>query len=121
MIIGVLEYGEVRIFDDAVAALREWGAFPRDVLSEVIVFYESDGVWLKPTSWEGPRRWYGLRRGLQRVSLSRSEILDPGVDPLALALAEASLLIPNRYVSSLQELRTKFPWPVHSHGARLNR
>jgi hypothetical protein len=97
MIIGALEYGEIRIFDDIDHVMREWGPYPSDVESGVITFYDADGVWLEPTDASEP------------FQLSRNKNPDETVDSIALALFEAATLIPNPYFSSLDELRAKFP------------
>ena len=47
MVIGVLEYGEVRLYESMDQVMREWGPYPADVASQVIVFYDTDGVWLE--------------------------------------------------------------------------
>lgn len=110
MIIGVLEYGEVRIYDDLDAALAEWGPYPSDLLSYVIVLYDENGVWLEPVATPGPRRWLGLRRGIDRVTLRPSVSPRQPVDPIGLALEEAEDLVPNRHFASLAELRARFPF-----------
>ena len=97
MIIGVLEYGEIRIFDDIDHVMREWGPYPSDVESGVIIFYDADGVWLEPVHAGEPFR------------LRRNESPDETVDSIDLALFEAETLIPNAYFSSLDELRARFP------------
>lgn len=112
MIFGILEYGEVRLFDDLDEVLREWGPYSDDVASETIVFYDADGIWLKPIIGAGPRRWAGMRRGKKTFTLERSNLLEPSVDPTGLALLEATSLLPNRHFRTLEELRARFP-----HGA----
>lgn len=108
MIFGVLEGGEVRIFDDLAHATREWARYPDDVESRVIVFYDSDGTWLKPVITRDPRRLMGLLPGAKRFDLVREAAQD-SVDPIWLALSEASTIAPNAYVDSLAELRARFP------------
>ena len=110
MIIGVLEDGEVRLFDDIAEVIRAWGSYPDDVASEVIVFYDADGVWFKPILSTGPKRWAGLRPSSKNFTLERSDHPDPTVDPLSVALHQATVLAPNRYFNSLAELRTRFPY-----------
>ena len=97
MIIGVVEHGEVRIFDSIDHAIREWAAYPSDVESGVITFYDADGVWLEPRL-AGP------------LTLHRNAAPHAAVDPIGLALFEAETLIPNRYFDSLDELRAWFPF-----------
>ncbi len=110
MIIGVLEYGEVRLFEDEDQLLREWGSYSRDVESGVIVFYDADGVWLEPIVTPSPRRWLGLKRGAETFTLRRNCAPDPSVDPIGVALAEATSLVSSRHVSSLDDLRKRFPF-----------
>ena len=108
MVIGVVEGGEVRVFDDLAHAAREWAPYPDDVESEVIVFYDSDGSWLKPVTTREPRRLFGLLPGAKRFELVRETAQD-SVDPIWLALLEASILVQNVHIGSLAELRARFP------------
>jgi len=109
MIIGVGEYGEVTIFDNLDHVMREWGRHASDVASEVIVFYDEDGVWLEPLVTMR-RRWLGLGERIDSFTLRRNPSPGPGIDPVGLALFESSGLIPNPYFKSLEELRAKFPF-----------
>jgi hypothetical protein len=109
MIIGVVEYGEVRIFDNIAHVLSEWGQYATDVESEVIVFYDADGAWLEPILTHMPRRWFGLRKGATVFTLHRN--IHPeskAIDPISQALNDAETLMPNSYFKSLDELRTRF-------------
>lgn len=99
----------MRVFDDLAHAVREWAPYPDDVESEVIVFYDSDGTWLKPITTREPRRLLGLLPGPKRFELVRATEQDCSVDPIWLALSEASTLLPNVHVASLAELRARFP------------
>jgi hypothetical protein len=108
VIFGVVEGGEVRVFDNLACAVREWAPYPDDVEAEVIVFYDSDGTWLKPVMSRDPRRLLGLLPGAKRFELVREAAHD-SVDPIWLALFEASTLAPNSHVGSLAELRARFP------------
>lgn len=109
MIIGVLEDGEITLFDDLDHVMREWGRHPADVASEVIVFYDEDGVWLEPLVTTR-RRWLGLGETIDGFTLRRNAAPGPGIDPLGLALLEASSLTPNKYVKSLDELKARYPF-----------
>jgi len=100
MVIGVLEYGEVRLFESMDQVMREWGPYPADVASEVVVFYDTDGVWLEPV----------FSRGIKAFTLRRNTTPDASVDSLGLALFEATTLAPNPYFGSLDELRARFPF-----------
>jgi hypothetical protein len=109
MVIGVLEDGEVELFDNLDHVMREWGRHASDVASEVIIFYDEDGVWLEPLVTMR-RRWLGLRETIDSFTLRRNASPGPGIDPIGLALFESSSLTPNPYVKSLDELRTRFPF-----------
>ena len=109
MIIGVLEDGEVTLFDNLDHVMREWGRHPSDVASEGIIFYDEDGVWLEPVVTMR-RRWLGLRESIDSFTLRRNPAPGPSIDPVGLALFESSGLAPNPYVKSLDELRTRFPF-----------
>jgi hypothetical protein len=109
VIFGVVEGGEVHVFDDLAHAAREWAQYPDDVESDVIVFYDSDGTWLKPVISREPRRLLGLLPGAKRFKLVREAARDSAVDPIWLAFLEASTLAPNEHVGSLAELRARFP------------
>lgn len=110
MIIGVLEYGEVRVYAGEADALAEWGSAPEDLASQVIVLYAEDGAVLAPVIEERPRRWFGLARGRPGTAgLRRMSHDDFGVDLLGLAVADAVSMAPNGYFGSLQELRARFP------------
>src|SRR3712207_712904 len=109
MIIGITEYGEVRIYDDLEHVTREWGAYPTDI-GNVIEFYDGTGNWLEPVLSKGPRRWFGLRPGVTSVTLRAAASGAPWVDPLAMALHQAISLVPNRHISELSELRRMFPY-----------
>src|SRR5262245_4109646 len=104
-----MERGEVCIFDDVAHAMKDWGQFADDVESEVITFYDADGTWLRPLVTQGPRRLGGLLPGIRTFELVRDANLDQAVDPIWLALFEASTLIENSHVASLSELRALFP------------
>lgn len=109
MIFGVVEDGEVHVYDDLSHAIREWAPYPDDVESEIVVFYDSDGTWLKPITTRQPRRLLGLLPGAKLFELVRATGQHSDVDPIWLALSEASTLLPNTHVASLDELRARFP------------
>jgi hypothetical protein len=98
MVIGVLEHGEIRIFDDVAHAVREWGRYPADVESGVITFYDADGAWLEPIVSH------------QLFQLRRNESPGAAADHIGVALFEASTLLPNPHVKTLDELRARFPF-----------
>jgi len=113
VVFGFVEGGEVRVFDDEGHATREWAQYSRDVESEVVVFYDSDGKWLKPvmsTSLSGAKQF----------DLVRGESPGDGIDPICLAVREASSLAPNMYFASLSELRSRFPMQTSASSRLLS-
>jgi hypothetical protein len=109
MIIGFVEDGEVRVYDDLSQAMEEWARFPEDLLSDVIVLYDDDGAWLKPVPSYAPRTWFPWRRKLLSVDMVRAVKDGDQQDSLGYLLShEAASLAPNHLVSSLEELRLKF-------------
>ena len=109
MIFGFVEGGEVRVFDDIAHAMKEWGPYPEDVQSEVIIFYDSDGTWLRPIVTSEGGRLLGLTPGAKRFELVRDTARNDEVDPIWLAAFEASNLLPNSHVASIAELQARFP------------
>ena len=102
---------QVRVYDDLEEALKEWG--PRSLLTEAVVLYDENGVWLEPVESWGPRRLGGLMRGKLQVTLRPNPESD-WPDPIGLVLDEASELVANRHFGSLDELRARFPWEADS-------
>ncbi len=115
MIIAIREDGEVRVFETEAEVQLEWGPYPRDVESDVVIFYAEDGTWLKPTFIEGAAQWFGYRRGPIRFRLERSTGPEYE-DPIGLALYKATTLVPNKHFMSLAELKAKFPFDCASFG-----
>ena len=88
MIIAIREDGEVRIFESEEEVLREWGRYPRDVESDVVVFYSEDGAWLKPVFAKA------ARSGPTSFRLVLKAADDTGQeDPIGLAVYEARTLV----------------------------
>lgn len=111
MIFGVEEGGRVRIYADLEEAQQNWRQYPFDLLSEVIRLYREDGAWLKPEGLYEPRRWFPWSNRLSGVTFLPVDPESEAQDGLAYLLAhEASDLLPNKYVASLDELRRKFPY-----------
>lgn len=110
MIIGVLESGDVQIFEDVDAALREWRPHARDLESGVITLYDDDGVWLEPVVTRRPHRWLPFASSVGDVELRRNPDSD-WPDPIGVALDDAVELLPSQHVGSLAELRARFPSP----------
>ena len=108
MIIGVVETEEVRLYASISEAMEEWGSYPTDIASDVVVFYDEDGTWLKPVM-KYARRWYQLKPRVVSVELRRATA-DEYEDPLGYKLQyEVSRLAPNALVSSLEQLRALYP------------
>lgn len=110
MIIGVIENGEVRIYENVDEVLNEWKAYVSDVQSEVVVFYDDCGTWLEPVFNELPKNWFELGKRIELLGLQPNSCNAKWIDPINLALYEASTLHPNRYFSNLEELRARFPF-----------
>lgn len=110
MIIGLVEHGEVRVYESLEKVMLEWGRFPNDLLSEVIVLYDDDGSWLKPVGVYEPRKFFPWLQKLRSVHFEHASAADEGQDELSYLLAfEAVSVAPNGLVSSLDELRRRYP------------
>jgi hypothetical protein len=113
MIIGIDEARRARIYGDMEDLRHEWGAFPSDVLSETIRFYDEDGKWLKPEGIYKPRWWLPWSKRLVDVSFEAIDASSAGQDDLAYLLAhETHSLGSNVYVRSLAELQCRYPYPT---------
>jgi len=111
MIVGVLENGEVRVYESLEKVMLEWGRSPADLLSEVIVLYDDDGSWLKPVGVYGSRKFLPWLQKLRSVYFERTDAAQAGQDELSYLLAlEAVSVAPNDLVSSLDELRRRYPF-----------
>ena len=88
---------------DLAEVRRVWE--PIDVENAVAIFYDEDGTWLKPEFTTPNRRgiFGGITQG--QYTLTRCEQLDPGVDPIDVALDEAAGVEPNPYLDSLDSIR----------------
>jgi hypothetical protein len=114
MIIGYLEDGHVRIYPDLDAALEEWAPYPTDLLSDVVRLYQDDGVWLKPEAVYVPRRWLPWLTRLSHVNLKPADAASEQEDTLEYLLAhEAVALVPNKHVTSLDQLRQRYPYRIN--------
>ena len=112
MIIGMMETREIRIYASIDDALAEWGAFPTDLLSDVIIFYDQDGRYLQPIANYAPKKkWFQLRPKIYSIQLRRETAISPLQDPLPYVLHyEAISLVPNPWVDSLERLRSMYPY-----------
>lgn len=105
MVFAFLEDGTLMIHESAADACRQYEGI--DVESGVVHFYDESGTPLSPR-FATPNRtgkWLGLIRWV--VSGTYELVPDPasGADPIALALYETSVLEPNRWFASLDELK----------------
>lgn len=111
MIVGFVEDGQVRVYESLDGVMAEWGNFPSDLLSEVILLYDEDGTWLMP---EGVyERWTFLPwpQRLRSVTFERANASEHGRDELGYLLVyEALSLAPNTRFASLDELRERYPF-----------
>ncbi len=111
MIVGFVENGEVRVYENLPQAMDEWAEFPIDLLSDAIVLYDDDGTWLKPVASYAPREWFPWLKRLVAVEMIRSDPSDEPPDELGYLLHhEAVSVVPNSVVGSLDELRQRYPW-----------
>jgi hypothetical protein len=110
MIIGFIEFGEIRVYEDISHVLDAWAKFPTDLLSDVIVLYDDDGTWLEPVATYRKRKWFPWLKTIESVQLVRNEN-DHHQDSLPYLLHnEAKSLATNHLVKSLQELRIRYPF-----------
>jgi hypothetical protein len=111
MVIGIVEDGEARVYSSLAEAMDEWKKFPADLASDVIIFYDEDGTWLRPAESYLPVTWYRWRRKLASVVLERAGKTDDYQDPLPFLLhTQVTRLAPNKIIQSLDELKAKYPW-----------
>ena len=108
MIIGYLEYGEVRIYRDLDSAMLEWDGYENDILSRVISFYTLSGNFLDPIPEYKSRSWLNFRNKLSGLSFVEKSAEAAGEDELIYLLRhEATGLVKNSCVDSLDELVQK--------------
>lgn len=110
MIIGFVENGEIQIYDNIDHAMSEWGRYPSDIMSDVIIFFEEDGAWLKPIPNYAPRTWYRWFNKLISVNFKRSIKNDNYQDSINYLINHETIkLAENKYFSSLKELKGRYP------------
>ena len=111
MIVGFVEGGEVRVYESLDKVMIEWGKFPFDLLSEVITLYDEDGTWLMPSGIYEPRKFLPWLKRLSSVTFERASATEHARDELGYLLAyEAASLVQNAQVSSLEDLRRRYPF-----------
>lgn len=103
MIIAVIEGGTIEVVEDLAEARRSYE--PIDVESDVIVFYDEDGTWLKPVFTKpNKKQLFGLVLEQGEYELVREAELGPGIDPFDAAIGETVAMEPNRFFATLDEL-----------------
>lgn len=111
MIIGLLESGEVKIYENLEEVMQEWGQYPEDILSDVIIFYDEEGNWLQPIARYTSNKWFKWWERLVAVDLVKSDDAEAFQDSLAYMLNyEATTLEKNSRFKSLDELKAKYPY-----------
>jgi hypothetical protein len=101
-----LEDGTLRLFETTTAAALEYEGI--DVESGVVKFYDRSGTYLQPV-FSSPNRTgkiFGLFSWVQSGVYALSPNTDAGEDPFAVALLEVSVLEPNPWFSTLEELKS---------------
>lgn len=105
MVFAFLEDGTLVVHESAADAIRQYEGI--DVESRVVRFYDESGTYLEPR-FTTPNRT-GKTLGLFRWVVSGTYELVPnpsaGEDSFALALHETSVLEPNRWFASLDDLK----------------
>ena len=110
MVIIVAEDGMVKVVETVEEAERYESI---DVENNVFVFYDEQGRWLRPRFIAPNRyRFFGFILDQGTFVLEPSVELDPAIDPLPLALAEARYLEPNQYFKDLTVLREHYGSPI---------
>lgn len=115
MIVAYIEDGSVEIYASLEEAMLVWGKYLEDIISDVVIFYDNDGAWLKPQEQYEIPKWYRLRKKIIGVSFGGVEIPNNefgyGQDPIGYLVAhEAKSLKPNTFVHSLEELKLLYPY-----------
>ena len=106
MIFAFLEDGTLQILESEAEAQREFEGI--DVESGTVRFYDESGVYLEPR-FRVPNRSGKLLGVLGWMESGVYELVpnpDAQEDSFALALHETGILQPNRWFSSLEELKT---------------
>jgi hypothetical protein len=106
MIFAFGDDGGLTVHGSADDAVRDWEGI--DVESGAVHFYDQHGTYLEPRFIKPNRRgkWLGLIRWTE--SGVYELVANPGAneDPFALALFETRFLNPNKWFSSMEQLKT---------------
>jgi len=105
MIFAFLEDGMIEVHANAADAKIEFKA--RDVESRAVVFYAEDGTYLKPELTTPHKRMlFGLVTVEGEYDLVRCDPAPPEIDPIDVALDEATGTRPNNFhFASVDEVR----------------
>jgi hypothetical protein len=105
MTFAFLEDGMIEVHANAADATIEFRA--KDIESRAVVFYDEDGTYLSPELATPPRRlWFGLVTVEGEYGLVRCAPSPPEIDPIDVALSEASGVKPNNFhFISVDEIR----------------
>jgi len=96
VIFAFLEGGMIEVHANAADAKIEFKA--RDMESHAVVFYAEDGTYLKPElATPHKRRLFGLVTVEGEYDLVRCDPAPPEIDPIEVALSEATGIKPNNF------------------------
>jgi len=105
MIFAFGDDGGLTIYDSTAEAIRAWEGI--DVESGAVHFYDRRGTYLEPRFTKPNRsgKWLGLIGWVQSGSYELVPNPASKEDPFALAVMEARFLNPNRWFSTLEQLK----------------
>lgn len=106
MIFAFGDDGGLTVYGSAAEAIRDWEGI--DVESGAVHFYDQHGICLEPR-FSKPNRRGKLLGVIRWVESGAYELVpnpDANQDPFALALLEAEFLNPNKWFSTLEQLKT---------------
>jgi hypothetical protein len=97
--------GGLTVYESAAEAIRDWEGI--DVESGAVHFYDQQGTCLEPRFSKPNRRgkWLGLVGWVESGTYELIPNARSEQDPFALALFEVGFLNPNKWFSSLDQLK----------------
>jgi hypothetical protein len=105
-ILAFADDGTLHIYDSEVKAIQEWEGV--DVENKVVTFYNSEGIYLKPTFTKENR--YGKTLGFLPWSESGAYTLTPNPTikdtPISVALEGVTQLEPNPWFKNIEEVKS---------------